>query len=63
MIAGDPPIPTPPATSPLPSLVLDLEPAVAGLPRGINVCQIYVSLASEVLKAPCFIYRPQPSKN
>ena len=37
MIAGVPPIPTPPATYLLPFLVLDLEPLVAGLPQGINL--------------------------
>ena len=41
MIAGDPPIPIPPATSPLPSLVLDLEPTVAGPPQGIDLGQMY----------------------
>ena len=40
VIAGDPPIPTPAVTSPLLSFGLDLEPAVAGLPRGINHGQI-----------------------
>ena len=36
MIAGDPPIPIPPVTFPLLSFKLDLEPAAAGHPQGIN---------------------------
>ena len=77
MIAGDPPIPTPPATSPLLSFGLDLEPAVAGLPRGINLgqmrdkhfWQIVLSYSMSMIYIfkigvkRCFINKPPSRKN